>query len=101
MSFSSAGIQEMERWQFCRKTQPPSRMASCMRRVAMGAWPWPSEHVSSLRPSCEARLSTCAVGSTPGLSTKTSGVMVELESKMALRSKAGGSVNLGASAAAT
>lgn len=80
MSFSRVGIQEMDRWQFCRNTQPPLFSASLSMRVAMGAWPWPSEQYSSGVPSVDASCSSSAVGSTPGLSTNTSGVLLEDES---------------------
>lgn len=48
--FSSAGIQLVARWQFCKTTQVPSLMAVLIILAAIGPWPWPREMVCVLVP---------------------------------------------------
>lgn len=50
---SSVGSQDVMRWQFARNTQLPSRRPSSIRRVAMGACPWPSATLKNLRAAKE------------------------------------------------
>ena len=73
--FSSVGIHEVDRWQFCSTTQPPVFSASTMSRCAIGPWPCPSEMALTFlsTPFCSANLSSCAIGSCPGERMKTSG----------------------------
>ena len=73
--FSSVGIHEVERWQFCSTTQPPVCSASLISRCAIGPCPCPSEIALTFLaiPFCSANLSSCAIGSWPGERMKTSG----------------------------
>mmetsp|Transcript_19251 Transcript_19251/g.73696 ORF Transcript_19251/g.73696 Transcript_19251/m.73696 type:complete len:298 (-) Transcript_19251:2197-3090(-) len=109
MIFSMAGIQLMDRWQFCRKTHVPSARAVRIMRVATGAWPWPSEQYSSWRrPASSSRpmarrrersesssASSCLVGSTPGLRTKMTGVTSSDTSSSSRTVLGGGTTNCG------
>ena len=100
---SSVGSHDVMRWQFARKTQLPSFRPSSIRRVAMGAWPWPSATVWNLlsMPRSVASLRSMSVGSTPADSTKMSGERGVESATVSARSSTGGSTNLRPSALAT
>lgn len=68
---------------------------SLIIRVAIGACPWPSERAWNLEaiPVDSASCSSELVGSTPGESTKMSGVFVVESSTTWDMSRTGGSVN--------
>ena len=80
------------RWQFARNTQLPCSTPSSSIREATGAWPCPSAQFSNLKPRVAASCCTCAVGSTPGDSTKMRGTVGVAVSKIAFKLKVGGSM---------
>mmetsp|Transcript_5664 Transcript_5664/g.19207 ORF Transcript_5664/g.19207 Transcript_5664/m.19207 type:complete len:248 (+) Transcript_5664:710-1453(+) len=93
--FSSAGIQLAARWQFCSSTHPPLAVASSIMRAALGPCPCPIEMMITLlapNPTSSANLSSAAVGSLPGESTKSSGLVTLDSAKLPGRSKGGGSM---------
>jgi hypothetical protein len=74
--FSSLGIHDLARWQFCSTTQSPLRVAVSISRSAIGPCPWPSEMacIRSSRPISVAKRMMVDIGSAPAERTKTSGV---------------------------
>jgi len=48
--FSSAGIHDGARWQFCSITHVPSTMPRSIIFLAIGPWPWPSDSEANFSP---------------------------------------------------
>ena len=65
---SNRGIQDGYRWQFWRRTQEPTFLASWMTFSAIGPWFWPSEmlFMVSYFFFCWANELSCTRGSVPG-----------------------------------
>ena len=49
-TFSSVGIHEVAKWQFCSTTHVPSLIAFSIMRMAIGPCPWPSDNELSFDP---------------------------------------------------
>lgn len=49
-TFSSVGIHDVAKWQFCSTTQVPSLTAFSIMRMAIGPCPWPNDNELSLDP---------------------------------------------------
>ena len=74
---SNVGIQEIQRWQFCKQTQVPLSCASLMAAYAMSPWPWPSDMACNFfppNPFSSAKAKSADMGSAPGVSTNSRGV---------------------------
>lgn len=65
---SSSGIQEEDKWQFCRNTHFPLCAAAMVSSLALSPWPWPRDTLSSktgVGSTCFANCSRDAIGSVP------------------------------------
>mmetsp|Transcript_66786 Transcript_66786/g.204438 ORF Transcript_66786/g.204438 Transcript_66786/m.204438 type:complete len:250 (+) Transcript_66786:1453-2202(+) len=93
--FSNAGSQNAHKWQLASNAQNPALDPSSIILVAFGSWPWPKEMLLHCTLRSTASALSCAVGSMPGVRTKSSGVVQVDSSKTASRSMGGGSTNLG------
>ena len=49
-TFSSVGIHEVAKWQFCSTTHVPSLIAFSIMRMAIGPCPWPSDNELNFDP---------------------------------------------------
>ena len=106
--FSSLGIHEVARWQFCSTTHEPSMRPLSIMADAIGpwretlryhytnqhghTWPCPRDIDWQCFPLSSANLSSPAMGSAPGDSTNISGAQQCESAKLPARSKVGGSM---------
>ena len=82
-----------DKWQFCRRTQPPDDIADCTKRRACISWPWP---ILIALASMNLRLANCSmsvVGSEPIDKKQTRGVRGSDSSNMRSKSSITPSMN--------
>mmetsp|Transcript_18459 Transcript_18459/g.55661 ORF Transcript_18459/g.55661 Transcript_18459/m.55661 type:complete len:222 (-) Transcript_18459:1094-1759(-) len=92
--FSSVGIHDVHKWQFCSTTHEPARIPSVMSLRAIGPCPCPSEMAAVRlppKPRVSAKRSSSVIGSWPGESTKMRGDVLDESLKHASRLNGGGS----------
>mmetsp|Transcript_13017 Transcript_13017/g.20400 ORF Transcript_13017/g.20400 Transcript_13017/m.20400 type:complete len:231 (+) Transcript_13017:2191-2883(+) len=97
MIFSSSGMKDLDRWQFCRITQSPFFRPVSSARFAVSPWPCPSETtcIRSRKPRDWAKSRRSVKGSAPGDRMKMMGVVLLASFVEFSMLKAGGSMKCG------
>ncbi len=90
-SCSRFGIHEGARWQFCRNTQSPTRMARRTASLAVAPNPRPSDSMVSREDMPRARAKRCraSLGSPPGARMNSAGVLADESAYTPLMSSGG------------